>query len=112
MHRPRVRLLLTFFLGLVAAALVGQIAGSIRSLAARRYDELSLFTTVLGLVRRNYFEPVDERELLHGALRGMLRELDPHSSFMDVDAFKEARVDSTGASSTGWESRLPSAGTA
>ena len=96
MRRLRVRLLLTFFSGMAAAALVGQIAGSARSLAAGRYDELSLFTSVLGLVRRNYFEPVDERRLLHGALRGMLRELDPHSAFMDVDAFKEAQVDTKG----------------
>ena len=45
-------------------------AGSVA--ASTRYEDLSLFTSVLKLVRRNYVEAVDERELVHGAVRGML----------------------------------------
>ena len=72
------------------------LAGSAGSLAATRYDELSVFTSVLNLVRRNYVEPVEEDELVRGALRGMLAELDPHSSFLDAEAYKEMQVDTKG----------------
>jgi carboxyl-terminal processing protease len=90
--RLRVRFFLTFLAGILAAALVATAA----SVAATRYEELSLFTNVLTLVRRNYVEPVDERKLVRGAVRGMLAELDPHSSFMDADAYKEMQVDTKG----------------
>jgi len=91
----RIRFLLTFLAGILAAALVAT-AASVGSFAATRYEELSLFTNVLTLVRRNYVEPVDERKLVRGAVRGMLAELDPHSSFMDADAYKEMQVDTKG----------------
>jgi len=95
MRRQRVRLLLTFLAGVVAAASVASLAGSIGQ-AATRYEDLSLFTDVLNLVRRNYVESVDERALVRGAVRGMLTELDPHSSFMDNDAYQEMQVDTKG----------------
>lgn len=93
--RLRIRFLLTFLAG-IAAAIVAATAASVGSSAATRYEDLSLFTNVLTLVRRNYVEPVDERKLVRGAVRGMLAELDPHSSFMDVDAYKEMQVDTKG----------------
>jgi carboxyl-terminal processing protease len=96
MPRLRVRFLLTFLAGVVVAALVGGAAGTVGSFAATRYEDLSLFTDVLNLVRRNYVEPVEERTLVRGAVRGMLAELDPHSSFMDSDAYKEMQVDTKG----------------
>ena len=81
MRPQRIRFLLTFLAGVMAAAVTGVLASSAGSLAATRYEELSVFTSVLNLVRRNYVEPVEEDELVRGALRGMLAELDPHSSF-------------------------------
>jgi len=94
-HRLRVRFLLTFVAGMVAVILVAT-AASVGSYASTRYEELSLFTNVLTLVRRNYVEPVDERKLVRGAVRGMLAELDPHSSFMDAEAYTEMQVDTKG----------------
>lgn len=96
MRRQRIRFLLTFLAGVVAAAAVLGISGSVTSLAATRYEDLSLFTNVLNLVRRNYVDDVDERTLVRGAVRGMLQELDPHSSFLDVDAYSEMQVDTRG----------------
>jgi carboxyl-terminal processing protease len=93
--RLRIRFLLAFLAGILAAVLVAS-AVSVGSFAATRYEELSLFTNVLTLVRRNYVEPVDERKLVRGAVRGMLAELDPHSAFMDADAYKEMQVDTRG----------------
>ena len=81
----------------MAAALVAIVlTDGGATLAATRYEDLSLFTRVLDLVRRNYVEPVDEHQLLRGALRGLVRELDPHSAFMDVDAYQEMQVDTKG----------------
>jgi carboxyl-terminal processing protease len=96
MRRHRIRFLLTFLAGIAAAVLVISLSSSITSIAATRYDDLSLFTNVLNLVRRNYVEPVDEADLLRGAVRGMLQELDPHSSFLDSEAYKEMQVDTRG----------------
>ena len=45
------------------------------------------------LVRRNYVEEVDETNLIRGAVRGMLAELDPHSSYLDPESHKEMQVD-------------------
>ncbi len=92
----RIRFLLTFLAGVVAAAVVTAVAGSVGSFAATRYEDLSLFTSVMNLVRRNYVEPVDEGRLVKGAVNGMLAELDPHSSFMDIDAYREMQVDTRG----------------
>jgi len=96
MRRDRLRFLLTFLAGVLAAALASVLAGSGGSLAATRYEDLSVFTSVLNLVRRNYVEPVEESELVQGAVRGMLADLDPHSSFLDADAYKEMQVDTKG----------------
>jgi carboxyl-terminal processing protease len=64
--------------------------------AAARYDDLNLFSSVLEHVRRFYVEPVDDNQLVRGAVRGLLAELDPHSSFMDREAYKEMQVDTRG----------------
>jgi carboxyl-terminal processing protease len=96
MRRQRVRLLLTFLSGVIAAAIVSVVAGTVGSVAATRYEDLSLFTSVMNLVRRNYVEDIDDARLMRGALRGMLEELDPHSSFLDSDAYHEMQVDTKG----------------
>jgi carboxyl-terminal processing protease len=96
MKRFRIRFFFTFLSGVLVAGLIGPMIGSVGSVAATRYEDLSLFTSVLTHVRRNYVEAVDEGELVRGAVRGMLQELDPHSSFMDADAYREMQVDTKG----------------
>ena len=96
-QRPqRIRFLLTFLAGVIATGIVTTVSGSLSSFAATRYEDLSLFTNVLNIVRRNYVEPVDEHKLIRGAVRGMLEELDPHSSFLDIDEYSEMQVDTRG----------------
>jgi len=95
--RPlRIRFLLTFLAGVVVAGALPILTGTVSQSMASRYDDLSLFTSVLTLVRGNYVEPIDESELIRGAVRGMLEELDPHSTFLDVDAYEEMQVDTKG----------------
>lgn len=59
-------------------------------------DELRTFTDVFGRIKNDYVEDVEDSELLESAIRGMLSGLDPHSSYLDRDQFKELQVGTTG----------------
>jgi len=59
-------------------------------------DELRTFTDVFGRIKNDYVEDVDDKELLENAVRGMLSGLDPHSSYLDREQFKELQVGTTG----------------
>jgi carboxyl-terminal processing protease len=96
MRTGRLRFLVGFLAGTSSAALVVLSTGGASGLAASRYQELSLFAGVLKLVRENYVEEVDETKLVRGAVRGMLQDLDPHSSYLDPDSHKEMQVDTRG----------------
>lgn len=61
------------------------------------YRELELFTDVLALIQRNYVEEVELKDLIYGAIDGMLATLDPHSAFMPPEEYAERRVDTQGA---------------
>ena len=63
---------------------------------AQRYEDLSLFTSILEIVRSHYVEEVDEHALLQSAMRGLLADLDPHSSFMEPTEFDEMQVETKG----------------
>ncbi len=60
------------------------------------YKQLELFARVLSYVQNNYVESVDEKQLMHGAIKGMLETLDPHTQFMPPDVFKEMKIDTSG----------------
>ena len=60
------------------------------------YKQLELFARVLSYVQNNYVEKVDERQLVYGAIRGMLETLDPHTVFMPPEMFKEMKIDTSG----------------
>ena len=95
MRSPNLRSLVIFGAGAVSALALLAV-GHVGPVSAARYEDLSLFTSVLHLVRRNYVEEVDESQLIRGAVRGMLAELDPHSAYMDPDAHKEMQIDTKG----------------
>lgn len=60
------------------------------------YDNLQIFTDVLTIVKRSYVEEVTVKELVYGAIEGMLASLDPHSGFMSPEIFKDMKVDTSG----------------
>jgi carboxyl-terminal processing protease len=64
--------------------------------AASNYQELQLFTDVLTIVQRSYVEEVSIKDLVYGAIEGMLASLDPHSGFMSPEIYKEMKVDTRG----------------
>ncbi|MDP7548953.1 MAG: peptidase S41, partial [Alphaproteobacteria bacterium] len=55
------------------------------------YRQLNLFGDVLERIRADYVEEVDDPELIEAAIGGMLRSLDPHSSYMPPKAYNEMR---------------------
>jgi len=61
------------------------------------YESLEAFSNVLNLVQENYVEEVDSQKAIEGAIRGMLTTLDPHSSYMKPDDFKELQVETQGS---------------
>jgi len=61
------------------------------------YENLQIFSDVLDIVKENYVQEVDDKELVEGAISGMLRTLDPHSSYLDPDAYKELQVETKGS---------------
>jgi len=60
------------------------------------YNELQFFYKVMKIVQKDYVKDVPDKELLQGALNGMLQSLDPYSSFMTEDMFKELQVETKG----------------
>ena len=58
--------------------------------------EMATLAEVFGRIKRDYVDEVEDKELLENAIRGMLSGLDPHSTYPDVEAFKDLQVGTTG----------------
>lgn len=61
------------------------------------YKNLEVFSHVLSIVQQNYVDKIDTKEAMEGAIKGMLTSLDPHSSFLKPDDFKELQVETKGS---------------
>lgn len=57
------------------------------------YKELETFYKVMKIVQKNYVKDVQDKDLLQGAMNGMLQSLDPHSSFMTPDMMNELQAE-------------------
>ncbi len=60
------------------------------------YEDLQLLSAVFGKIKSDYVETVPDDKLIKEAIHGMVRGLDPHSDFLDADAFKELQVSTKG----------------
>lgn len=79
----------------VAAALLGK--WTVESVSAENsYEELKSFVEVLTTVRKNYVDEVKTKDLVAGAVKGMISGLDPHSGYLSPEAFKELQVETKG----------------
>jgi carboxyl-terminal processing protease len=85
-------LAVAFFAGLG----VDHVAQAARRNQAQPYRPLDVFSDVLAHVENSYVEEVDEKELVYGAIDGMMARLDPHSVFMRPDVYRQMRDDTTG----------------
>ncbi|KAF4516482.1 hypothetical protein B566_EDAN003229 [Ephemera danica] len=59
-------------------------------------EDLRTFAEVYGAIKQGYVEPVDDKTMINNAIAGMLSNLDPHSAYLDPDAFKDLQVGTQG----------------
>jgi len=60
------------------------------------YEDLKVFTDILGLLQKEYVEETNAKDLVYGAIKGMLETLDPHSAFMPPNMYKEMQEETKG----------------
>lgn len=86
-------------IGMVAGLLISLGITAVAQRESRQplpLDELRQFSDVFGAIKANYVEPVEDKRLITEAISGMLAGLDPHSAYLDADAFKELQVGTQG----------------
>jgi carboxyl-terminal processing protease len=81
--------------------LIGVLIGSgqsqkVSALSNNMYEDLKVLTDVIGLIQRDYVEETKSKDLVYGAIKGMLETLDPHSAFMPPNMFKEMQEETKG----------------
>ena len=97
-RKLRLTILAVILVGLVAVFAWERL--SIQKVSAEDktvYEQLQVFSDVLDIVQENYVEEADSKELVEGAITGMLKTLDPHSSYLNPDAYKELQVETKGS---------------
>ena len=91
-HRSSFLLLL---IGLGLGMLIsGQ--GQVSAVPKEDYESLETFTNILAIVRKNYVDEVQTKDLINGAITGMLNGMDPHSAYLTPELYKELQMDTQG----------------
>jgi len=80
------------FLALVTVQYNSWVSASTKDI----YKDLEIFANVLNIIQNNYVDEVDSQTVVAGAIKGMLDALDPHSSFLKPEDFKELQVETKG----------------
>jgi carboxyl-terminal processing protease len=89
---------LLFFASLTLLFLLGPHGDSrVSAIDRNTYRNLKTFSEVLDMVEKNYVEPVENSKLIQGAINGMIKSLDPHSSFMTPEMYKDLEVETRGS---------------
>jgi carboxyl-terminal processing protease len=94
-------------IGLIGTGVVAGAALSLGLTAAAQHvadehgplpvDEIRQFADVFGDIKTNYVEPVDDKKLITAAITGMVSGLDPHSAYLDEQAYADLRQDMSGS---------------
>jgi carboxyl-terminal processing protease len=90
-----------FFVSLVIAGVLGSVltATAIRAASPGNkdtYEELETFASILAIVQRHYVDEVSSHDLVEGAIKGMVASLDPHSSYLTPEGYKELQIETHG----------------
>ena len=90
---PVILLIVGMALGFFLAA---QLVPSVSAVPRQDYESLEAFTNILSIVKKNYVEDVETKNLVNGAINGMLSSLDPHSAYLTPELYKELQMDTQG----------------
>ncbi len=90
--------------GLICAGLLGGVLISLQFSAMAEkevranlpIEELRTFAEVFNAIKQGYVEPIDDKKLITHAISGMLSNLDPHSTYLDADSYKDLQVGTQG----------------
>ncbi|MDD3725912.1 MAG: S41 family peptidase [Candidatus Ratteibacteria bacterium] len=86
-------------IGLFSLAII--VGGDVKAAQVQRqkeevYKNIELFLDVMKVVETQYVEPVDNKKLIYGALKGMLGSLDPYSAFLEPELTQELQIETKG----------------
>jgi carboxyl-terminal processing protease len=81
---------------LMTSNFTGPLIAQETSRVKSTYEQLDLFGDIFERIRSAYVEEVDETELIHSAIDGMLSSLDPHSSYLEPQDFGQMQVQTRG----------------
>ena len=98
MHKniTRTKVLAAVVMAVIFAVSSWVASERVSAVPVESYENLKIFTDVIGIVHDSYTEEVETKELVYSAVKGMLLSLDPHSSFLTPDDYKEMQVDTKG----------------
>jgi carboxyl-terminal processing protease len=90
-----------FVLVIFVVFLIGVLIGSgqyqrVSALSNSTFEELKLFSDVIYIIQKDYVEETKSKDLIYGAIKGMLETLDPHSGFMSPNMFKDMQDETKG----------------
>ncbi|MFQ5465392.1 MAG: S41 family peptidase [Thermodesulfobacteriota bacterium] len=80
----------------VMAALSLTVSGKVVAVPNATYENLKIYTDVLSIIQKDYAEDVESKDLIYNSIKGMVRDLDPHSSFLTPEDYKEMQIDTKG----------------
>jgi carboxyl-terminal processing protease len=89
--------LIGVFISIVITTIAALLIWKVPRQKADERDMLRLFKEVTSIIKTQYVEEVDGKKLMQSAINGMLSSLDPHSTYMPSDSFKEMKVQMSGA---------------
>jgi carboxyl-terminal processing protease len=96
-HYSNRKLLLLIVIISILGVLIGIASNrKVSAITDDVYEDLRVFTDVFTHLQKDYVEETENRALLYGAIRGMLNTLDPHSSFMPPDVYREMQMETKG----------------
>jgi carboxyl-terminal processing protease len=96
--RPRSQKAVVVFVTTLLFVLTLSLGGANKGSASdKAYEPIKLFTEVLDIIQKQYVDELPPKEIIYGAIRGTLRGLDPHSSFLDPEMYREMQVETSGS---------------
>ena len=98
-RKSRTGLGVAIVLAFVSGVAVSELLDVPKVVAAPKesYEGIETFTNILSIVQKNYVDEVPTKQLIEGAVNGMLVSLDPHSAYLTPDLYKELQVETKGS---------------